>query len=121
MSLRDLHRIRSTLNSTTANTIGTSLIHSKVNYCNSLIISLPRFQLDRLQLDLNSAARAVTKTVSPQIKITDISFTHHAPVPSYALTEEFREPAIQSPNTIQLCFTTPPSLIEPPLNSTTSL
>jgi len=38
-----------------------SLIHSKVDYCNSLFLNLPRWQLDRLQLILNSATRAVSK------------------------------------------------------------
>jgi len=71
MSLRDLRRIRSTLDSTTAKTIATSLIHSKVDYCNSLFLNLPRSQLDRLQLILNSTARAVSK--SPR-------FTHISPV-----------------------------------------
>jgi hypothetical protein len=61
-SIRDLRRIRNTLDSTTTKTIATSLIHSKVDYCNSLFLNLPRSQLDRLQLILNSAARAVSET-----------------------------------------------------------
>jgi hypothetical protein len=40
----------------------TSLIHSKIDYCNSLLLNLPATQIDRLQLVLNSAARAVTWT-----------------------------------------------------------
>jgi len=56
---------------TTAKTIATSLIHSKVDYCNSLYLNLPRTQLDRLQLILNSAARALYRT--PR-------FTHISPV-----------------------------------------
>jgi len=71
LSIRDLRRIRSTLDSTAAKTIATSLIHSKVDYCNSLFLNLPRSQLDRFQLILNSAARAVSK--SPR-------FTHISPV-----------------------------------------
>ena len=53
---------RQALNSTTAETIATSLIHSKEGYCNSLFLNLPHSQLDRLQLVLNFAARAVSKT-----------------------------------------------------------
>ena len=73
LAIRDLRRIRSTLDYTTAQTIATSLIHSKVNYCNSLFLNLPRGQLDRLQLILNSAARAVSRTprfshISPVLK-----------------------------------------------------
>jgi hypothetical protein len=73
LAIRDLRRIRSTLDYTTAQTIATSLIHSKVDYCNSLFLNLPRDQLERLQLILNSAARAVSRTprfshISPVLK-----------------------------------------------------
>ena len=71
MAIRDLRCIRNTLDSTTAKTIATSQIHSKVDYCNSLFLNLTRCQLDRLQLILNSAARALSKT--PR-------FTHISPV-----------------------------------------
>jgi hypothetical protein len=60
--IRDLRRIRSTLDHTTAHTIATSLIHSKLDYCNSLFLNLPQSQLNRLQLILNSSARAVSKS-----------------------------------------------------------
>jgi len=46
----------------TACTIATSLIHSKIDYCNSLLLNLPATQTNHLQLVLNAAARAVTKT-----------------------------------------------------------
>jgi len=62
MSIRDLRRIRTTLDSPIAKTIATSLIHSKADYCNSFFLNLPRSQPDRLQLILNSPARAVSKT-----------------------------------------------------------
>ena len=58
--IRDLRRIRSTIDRTTACTIATSLVHSKLDYCNSLLLNLPSTQTNRLQLVLNSAARAVT-------------------------------------------------------------
>ena len=61
-SIRDLRRIRNIIDHTTACTIATSLIHSKIDYCNSLLLNLPATQTNRLQLVLNSAARAVTKT-----------------------------------------------------------
>ena len=71
--IRDLRRIRSTLDHTTACTIATSLIHSKLDYCNSLFLNINTQQINRLQLILNSAARAVTKTpkfhhITPQLK-----------------------------------------------------
>ena len=64
LSILDLRRIRSTLNHTHGHTIATSLIHSKLDYCNSLFLNLPQSQPNRLQLILNSSARAVSK--SPQ-------------------------------------------------------
>ena len=60
--VRDLRRIRPFLDQTTARNIATALIHSKLDYCNSVFLNLPANQLDRFQLVLNSAARAVTST-----------------------------------------------------------
>jgi len=71
LSIRDLRGIRNTIDSSTAKTIATTLIHSKVGYCNSLHLNLPRIQLDRLQFILNTAARVVHTT--PR-------FTHISPV-----------------------------------------
>jgi len=62
LSIRDLRRIRNTLDFSTARTIATSLIHSKLDYCNSLFHNLPQSQLGRLQIILNSSAQAVSKT-----------------------------------------------------------
>jgi len=53
LSIRDLQRIRNTLDFTTARTITTSLIHSKLDYCNSIFLNLPQSELSRLQLILN--------------------------------------------------------------------
>lgn len=60
--IRNLRRIRSSLDKSTAVTIATSLIHSKLDYCNSLFLNLPSCQLNRLQSIINSAARAVAMT-----------------------------------------------------------
>src|SRR5258706_436071 len=40
----------------------TYLVHSRLDYCNSLFLNLPSSELNRLQLILNTAARAITKT-----------------------------------------------------------
>jgi len=71
--IRDLRRIRNTLDLNTAKIIATALVHSRLDYCNSLFLNLPSCQLNRLQLLLNSAARATTKTpkfhhISPVLK-----------------------------------------------------
>ena len=47
--IRNLRRIRSCLDHSTAATIASSMIHSKLDYCNSLFLHLPKFELNRLQ------------------------------------------------------------------------
>lgn len=104
--IRDLRRIRNTIDLNTARLIATSIIHSKLDYCNSLFLNLPASQTNRLQLVLNAAARAVTKTpkfhhISPilkslhwlkinqRIQYKVISLTHkalHSGHPSYLRT-----------------------------------
>ena len=59
--IRDLRRIRNTLDHTTAKTIVTSLTHSRLHYCNSHFLNIPSNQLDRLQHGINPTARAFTK------------------------------------------------------------
>jgi len=72
LSIRALRRIRNTLDHTTAHTIATFLIHSKLDYYNSLFLNLPQSQVNRLQLILNSSARAVSHpnsaTFTPLLK-----------------------------------------------------
>jgi len=41
--------IRPYLDSKTANTIAASIVHSKLDYCNSFYYNLPKSQLNRLQ------------------------------------------------------------------------
>jgi len=62
LNIRDLRHIRNTIDQTTVCTIATSLIHSKIDHCNPLLLNLPATQMNLLQLFLNSAGRAVTKT-----------------------------------------------------------
>jgi len=42
-NIRDLRHIHNTIDQTTACAIATSLIHSKIDYCNSLLLNLPVF------------------------------------------------------------------------------
>jgi hypothetical protein len=58
--IRDLRRIRPCLDYTTAANIATSLVQSKLDYCNALYIGLPKAELNRLQNIQNALARAVT-------------------------------------------------------------
>ena len=56
-----LHCIRPYLDSSTACTIATSIVHSKLDYCNSLYYKLPKSQLSHLQQIQNSVARTVVE------------------------------------------------------------
>jgi len=69
--IRELRCIRPYLYFKTANTIATSIVHSKHDYCNSLYYNLPYSQLNRLQQIQNCPARAVFK--APK-------FTHTTPI-----------------------------------------
>ena len=71
--IRDLRRIRHTLDFITATTIFTALFHSRLDYCNSLYHGLPITQIKRLQHIQNGLACAVTRThthfhISPVLK-----------------------------------------------------
>ena len=46
--IRQLRCIRPYLDSNTASTIATSIVHSKLDYCNSLYYNLPKSQISRL-------------------------------------------------------------------------
>src|SRR6218665_413376 len=62
MHIRDLRRLRPILDYKTAYTIATTIVHSKLDYRNSLFYSIDACQLKRLQTIQNAHARAVTKT-----------------------------------------------------------
>ena len=57
----ELRCIRPYLDLKTASTIVRSIVHSKLDYCNSLYYNLPKSQTNRLQVIQNSLARAVVK------------------------------------------------------------
>jgi len=59
--IRQLRCICPYLNFKTASTIATSIVHSKLDYCNSLYYNLPKSQITRLQQIQNFLARAVVK------------------------------------------------------------
>jgi len=58
--IRELHCVRLYLDSKTASTVATSVIHFKLDCCNSLYYSLPKISvLNHLHLIQNYLARAV--------------------------------------------------------------
>ena len=70
---RDLYRIRPLLDLKTSVLLANALISSRLDYCNSLFLSLTDFELRRLQLVQNSLCRVVTRSskfahITPQLK-----------------------------------------------------
>ena len=70
---RDLYRIRPLLDMNTSVLLANALVSSRLDYCNSLFLSLTDFELRRLQLVQNSLCRIVTRSskfshITPQLK-----------------------------------------------------
>ena len=59
--IRQVCCIRPYLDLKTASAVATSIVHSKLDYCNSLYFNLTKSQINRLQLIQNSLARVVVK------------------------------------------------------------
>ena len=60
--IRQLRQIRSSLDRSSAIILANSLVHSKLDYCNSLLYGLPASSTIRLQYVQNSLARVVCKS-----------------------------------------------------------
>ena len=60
--IRKIGNIRNYINEEVAKTLVTSLILSKLDYCNVLLAGTPKALIDRLQLVQNSAARLVVRS-----------------------------------------------------------
>jgi hypothetical protein len=60
--IRQIRQIRSCLDRNSAVILGNSLVHSKLDYCNSLYYGLPSSSTMRLQIVQNSLARVVSNT-----------------------------------------------------------
>ena len=70
---RDLYRIHPLLDLNTSVLLANALVSSRLDYCNSLFLSLTDFELRRLQLVQNSLCRVVTRSskyshITPQLK-----------------------------------------------------
>ena len=66
--IRDFRRVRKHLSFDTAIALANALVSSRLDYCNSLLYSVPAKYLDRLHRVQNSLARVVT--LSPRLSHT---------------------------------------------------
>ena len=70
---RDLSRIRPLLDLKTSVLLANALVSSRLDYCNSLFLSVTEFELRRLQLVQNSLCRVIIRSskfshITPQLK-----------------------------------------------------
>ena len=57
-----ISKIRKYLDENCTRTLVQAFVSSKLDYCNALLIGLPKYQIDRVQSVLNTAARIITFT-----------------------------------------------------------
>ena len=60
--IRDIRRVRKHLSLDASTALANALVSSRLDYCNSLLHSIPKVHLDKLQRVQNSLARVVTKS-----------------------------------------------------------
>ena len=80
--IRQLRQIRSSLDRDSAIVLANSLVHSKLDYCNSLFYDLPSTSTNRLQIVQNSLARVVCNKTKFQSNTKSLlKSLHWLPVP----------------------------------------
>ena len=77
--IRERRCIRPYLDFKTTSTITSSIVHSKLDYCNSLYHNLPNCQLNRLQQIQSSLARAVVRLLDPLISLSAVAWLQIRP------------------------------------------
>jgi len=75
--IRQLRQIRSSLDKNSAIILANSLVHSKLDYCNSLLFGLPDASIIRLQRVQNSLARTVCNATKRQSHSIDLLKSLH--------------------------------------------
>ena len=83
--LRNIGKIRKYLDESSTKTLIHAFVTSKLDYCNALLNGLPKYQINRLQLVLNTAARVVTHTRKYEHITPVLIGLHWLPV-SYRIT-----------------------------------
>ena len=69
--LRQLRAIRRSLSTDTAHALVRALVHSRLDYCNGVLAGMPKYNIDRLQSVLRSAAR-LTLRLPSSASVTDL-------------------------------------------------
>src|SRR6218665_3284327 len=77
MHIRDLRRIRPMLDLKTASTIATSIVHAKLDYCNSLFLNIDVTQINRLHCKLFRMLSPVL-LLKPQNTTTSLLFSKNS-------------------------------------------
>ena len=70
-ALTNIGKIRKFLDQKTSASLVNALVISRLDHCNSLLIGLPQYELQKLQKGFNTAARIVTRT-RPDAHITPV-------------------------------------------------
>src|SRR5437899_11394589 len=75
--IRQLRQIRSSLDKNSAIILANSLVHSKIDYCNSLLFDLPDASIMCLQRVQNSLTRVVCNSPKRQAHYSDLLKSLH--------------------------------------------
>src|SRR6218665_2905673 len=87
MHIRALRLLRPILDHKTSCTITTSIVHFKLDCCNSLFYSINSSQIKRLQTIQNALARAVTKTPKHHHITSVLKSLHWLKIPQRSTTK----------------------------------
>ena len=75
-ALRQLRQIRRSVPTATFQTLVVALVHSRLDYCNGVLVGIPDYLVQRLQSVLNAAAR-MTFHLKHSDQITDALVSLH--------------------------------------------
>ena len=89
-AIRSIGRIRKYLTNGNLKLLFNALVISRLNYCKSILYSLPKQELDRLQRTQTTAARLVTETKQYEVINPALRELHWLPVESRILFKTIR-------------------------------